>query len=434
MAMAHDVAVLWRDRRVRSLAGTRLLSQAGDGAFQVGIAAAFFFDPVDAATPMQIAVGFAVLLAPFTIVGPFLGPFIDRWSRQRIIVVGSAVRVALVAGVAAAIMLDGPLWSLYAMALAVLSINRLVLAAMTAGLPVMVDDDQLLTANSVIPTLGTVAAALGGMVGAVITFIAPTASDGTLAHGALGTAGVLFSAGILTMFALPKDSMGPEAGKVHHRIGAELAAVARRIGEGARYLVAKRTPAYAMVAMGAQRFLYGMMFVAAILISRHLLTDTGGGKDGLGQFTVVLAFAAVGFGVAALVTPLFKERVSRQAWIVIASLVGASGQVLLAVSTQPWALYAAAVIVSAAVQGGKIAADTIMQHDTADAMRGRAAVAYDMAYNVAFISSALVAGLMLPPTGYSAAVMTVLAVGWVAVGVAYAPTPRVAAPDPAPAA
>ncbi|GMA35778.1 hypothetical protein [Demequina litorisediminis] len=135
MSLASDVAALWHSRGFRRLTYQRVLSQGGDGMFQVGIAAAFFFDPTTAASPEAIATGFAVLLAPFTIVGPFVGPLIDRWQRQRILVVGNVVRVALVAGILAMLAVDGPRWTLYALALLALSVNRFLLASLTAGLP-----------------------------------------------------------------------------------------------------------------------------------------------------------------------------------------------------------------------------------------------------------------------------------------------------------
>ena len=151
MSIGQDVARLWRGPGFRKLATTRLLSQAGDGMFQFGIATAFFFKPEEAATPQEIAQGFFVLLAPFTLVGPFVGPLIDRWPRQRIIMYGNLTRLVLVAGIAFTMANDGPRWALYALALLTLSINRFLLASMTAGLPKVVAPQELLVANSTLP-------------------------------------------------------------------------------------------------------------------------------------------------------------------------------------------------------------------------------------------------------------------------------------------
>ena len=54
----------------RRLLGTRLASQAGDGAFQVGLASLVFFSPERAATTSAVAWAFTAALVPYTLVGP----------------------------------------------------------------------------------------------------------------------------------------------------------------------------------------------------------------------------------------------------------------------------------------------------------------------------------------------------------------------------
>lgn len=432
MSFARDLKRLWRAPGFRHLAYVRLLSQGGDGMFQVGIAAAFFFDPTMATTPEAIAAGFAVLLAPFTIVGPFVGPLIDRWQRQRILVVGNLVRLALVGGICLLLMVDAATWTLYVSALLTLSVNRFLLAAMTAGLPRVVDAEDLLAANAVLPTLGTVAAAVGGAVGGLVTFIAPQATDAGLAFAALAGSGVAFGLASWATVLIGRRALGPEHPLERLRLGAQVRELGAELRAAVRYLHARVTPFQALGVMAAQRLLYGIMFVASILISREVLGDPDRPEEALGRFTIVVGFAAVGFGLAAVLTPVFKERFSRHAWIVLCLVIGAAGQALLAVSPQPWALLSAAVIVSFAVQGGKIAVDTIVQRDTEDEVRGRAFTLYDMAYNVAFIASAVIGGLVLPDDGYSRAVMAGVVVAYLVVAAVFARAPRRASPAPRP--
>jgi predicted MFS family arabinose efflux permease len=116
--------------------------------------------------------------------------------------------------------------------------------------------------------------------------------------------------------------------------------------------------------------------------------------------------------------------------------IGAVGQGWLAFSSSTLALLGAAVIVSFAVQGAKIAIDTIVQRDTEDAVRGRAFTLYDMAYNVALMASAGVCAVVLPDDGYSVTVMTTAAIGYVVLAIAYsfAPSePRALRSNPTPA-
>ena len=62
------------------------------------------------------------------------------------------------------------------------------------------------------------------------------------------------------------------------------------------------------------------------------------------------------------------------------------------------------------VQGAKIAVDTIVQSDTADAYRGRAFSIYDVLFNVAECVAAGVAILVLPNIGWSRPVQIALIV------------------------
>jgi MFS family permease len=431
MSLASDLRVLWKASGFRKLTYTRLISQGGDGMFQVGIATAFFFDPTHATTGRDIAIGFATLLAPFTIVGPFVGPLIDRWQRQRILIVGNLIRLVMVAGILACLLLDGPLWVLYVLALGALSVNRFHLAAMTAGIPKVVPPSELLAANSVLPTLGTIAAAVGAAVAGVTSFVAPTASDTSLAMPALVCAGLAFGLASWAATRIGHYELGPENPLERLDFGRQVRALWSELSEGFIYLRVRVTPLHALGVMAAQRLLYGILFVAAILMSRNLWGDSEGGADALANFTIVLGFAAVGFFLAAVLTPAFGDRIDRHRWVVLCVIIGAGGQALLALSTAPWALLSAAVVVSFAVQGGKIAVDTIIQRDTEDEVRGRAFTLYDMAYNVAFMTAAVVGALILPDSGYSRTVMVSLVGVYLLVAFVYSRAPRVARPAPA---
>lgn len=430
MSFAADLRHLWKSRGFRILTWVRLASQGGDGAFQVGIVTAFFFDPNAGATPVDIAAGFAIMFAPFTLAGPLVGPFIDRWHRQRIVVVGNLIRIGMVAGIIGAILADAPRPVLYGLALATLSINRFLNAALSAGIPQVVEREDLLTANAILPTLGTIAAALGATIGGVASFVWVGVSEDQKSLIALVGAAVAFGTSSWIGTALSRSSLGPEATVDGKRAAAQTVHLVRELAEGVRHLRERVTPFHALGVMAATRLLYGLMFVSSILISRGLL---GGGAGGLKGFTAVLAFAAAGFGLAAILTPTFAHRIDRHRWIVLCLVIAAVGQTMLAISSAPWALFSAALVISFAVQSGKIGVDTIVQKDTDDAFRGRAFVLYDVAYNVAYILSAAIGAIVLPDNGYSHVVMGALVVAYLATAFGYAKAPRGArAPSPTP--
>src|SRR4051812_9328519 len=165
MSFIGDLRTVLRGSGFRRLYSTRLLSQGADGCFQVALGSYVFFDPSKATTAPKAAAAFAVLLLPYSLVGPFAGVLLDRWSRQRVLVNVNLIRSALVVGVAALVAIDNDGPGFFAAALVVLSVNRFVLAALSAALPHVVDLDELVMGNSVSTTSGTVFAIVGGGIG-----------------------------------------------------------------------------------------------------------------------------------------------------------------------------------------------------------------------------------------------------------------------------
>ena len=126
-----DLKALWPLTGFRRLLTVRVVSQCADGMFTVGLATLFFFSPENAATAGAVAAAFAVLLLPFTIVGPWAGVLLDRWPRRQVLFVGNLVRTALTLVVALLMVTVGVGPAVYVLALATLSVNRFLLAALS---------------------------------------------------------------------------------------------------------------------------------------------------------------------------------------------------------------------------------------------------------------------------------------------------------------
>ncbi|NAZ78363.1 MFS transporter, partial [Kineococcus sp. T13] len=180
-----ELGRLVRTARYRHLLGVRLSGQAADGVFQAGLASLFFFSPERQATPAGVALASAVLLLPFTVVGPWAGVLLDRRSRRSVLGVGNLLRAALALLTAAALLAGAGDVVVGVLALAVLSVNRALLAGLSAALPHVVPPQRLVLANSVTPTAGTVAAGAGAAVA-----VAATAAAGTGGHADVVALGV----------------------------------------------------------------------------------------------------------------------------------------------------------------------------------------------------------------------------------------------------
>ncbi|MCU1433230.1 MAG: transporter [Actinotalea sp.] len=429
MSVLQDLRVVAVHPGFRRLFTVRVVSQAGDGMYQVGLATLFFFSPERLTTATDVAAAFAVLLLPFTVVGPWAGVLLDRWRRRQVLLVGNAVRVVLTLAIAGVLVGAGVGPAVYVLTLLTLSINRFLLSALSAGLPRVVPREQLLMANSIAPTLGAVAAGVGASLGVVGGLVAPAGPvhDAVVLLGAA----LLFAAASALALRLHRDQLGPRARTDVGALWQRVRDVGRGLGEGARYLVVRRTPALALAVMATHRFIYGVTFIASILIARNLLSDPADAAAGMATFGLVLGATAVGFALAVVLTPIAHERMSPPAWIVVCLGVGAVSQAVLAVTPVRAVVLLGAALLGLAAQGAKIAVDTIVQSDTHDDYRGRAFALYDVLYNAAFVGAAALAAAVLPDDGWSRVAFLGLAAAYVLAAVLYrAALPRVPADAP----
>lgn len=430
--MLTDLAALLRLRDFRRLFSVRVASQCADGMFQIGLATLFFFSPERQNSAPQVALAFAVLLLPFTIVGPWAGVFLDRWRRRQVLLFGNLARAALsllIAGLMFATPAGqalGP--EIYVLALVNLSINRFLLSALSAGLPRVVDGPLLITANSLIPTLGAVSAGVGAAAGFALGLLLPD-GRGKDAAAVIVAAGLMSLASVLAT-RLGRDQLGPERDPTVS-ITTALRRIAASLADGARYLVRRATPGQALAVMAVHRFLFGTMLVASILISRNLLADPADTSTGLTLFATIAGATGVGFGAAIVLTPALAPRVGVHRWITWCLLLGAAGQALLVVRVDLVTMVVAGAAFGLSSQGAKIAVDTIVQRDTADSHRGRAFALYDVLYNAGLVGAAALAALTLPDDGYAPVVFGALAAAYCATAFVFgrfgATTPRPAA-------
>jgi MFS family permease len=415
--VVSDLKQLWPLVDFRRLLSVRLVSQCSDGLFQAGLATLFFFSPENATTATGVAAAFAVLLLPFTVVGPWAGVLLDRWRRRQVLLVGNLVRTGLTLLVALVMATAGVGPVVYVLALVTLSVNRFLLSALSASQPRVVAGPLLLTANSITPTLGTVSAGIGAGVGLGLGLVLP---DG----GAKDVASLLLAAVLMTTAAvlatrLGRDRLGPDVRSDAGEVRRALASLAHGLVDGARYLVRRGTPARALGVMTVHRFLYGAVFIASILISRNLLADPADARAGLVTFGTVGAVTGIGFALAIVVTPLVSPVLGPHGWITVCLLLAGATQALLAVTVAYPAVLAGSLLLGLAAQGAKIAVDTIVQRDTADEFRGRAFALYDVLYNAAFVGAAALAAVALPDTGWSRGVFALLAAAYVTAALVY---------------
>jgi MFS family permease len=421
-----DLRVVWAEHDFRKLFSTRLISQTGDGLFTAGLGGYVFFNNTNFPNPASGAAAFAVLYLPYSLIGPFAGVFIDRWSRRQILVWSALLRsvfVALTAGLVASGQLGVPL---YVAVLLVLGVNRFFLSSLSAALPHVVAEHKLVMANSVSPTAGGIMAAVGGLLGLGV-HIALHGGRGEYAATLLA-AGCCYVAAGLVSATMPRPLLGPgQAVRDRQRgIAHELVVVAVGLVAGARYIFSRRGPASALAATGGNRIFYGILFLMSILLWRNYFYAGESANKALTHYAYLTAIVAIGYGAAAFVTPVATRWLTKRAWIAILLLTGA---VVVGVLGPPFSQPTFLVLgffLGLAGQGIAICTTTILQEELADDYRGRAFSFYDMFFNALFVGGAGISAAFMPISGKSRPLMLAIAIGYALTAAGYLALSRAA--------
>ncbi len=395
-----------------------MTSQLADGVFQVALAGFVFFSPEKATTAGRTAGAFATLLLPYSLVGPFAGVFIDRWRRQRILVVSNLVRALMVCGVALVVAAGVDDWRFFASALAVLSVNRFFLASLSAALPHVVEPAELVMANSVSTTSGTLAAVIGGGLGYGLTRIVGETDGGDAA--VMVAAALLYAGSAALANRMDAQLLGPDYDPARPETREALRRVVRGMVEGARHVWERRHAGESLVAITAHRFFYGLSTIATLLLYRNYFEHHGVFRAGLSGLAQVFFVSAAGVLAAAVATPPATDRIGKDAWIVGSFGLAAIVDIALGTPYNQPALLAGAFLLGFVAQGSKICVDTIVQENVDDAFRGRVFSFYDILFNVSFVSAAAVAAVTLPESGKSYTVLGIIGAGYAATALGYA--------------
>ncbi len=133
-----------------------------------------------------------------------------------------------------------------------------------------------------------------------------------------------------------------------------------------------------------------------------------------------MATSALGFGLAAVITPLGTKRMSTDAWITLWLAVGAVATVTLGPTFSQVPFLVMGLVMGLSAQCVKICVDTTVQREVDDAYMGRVFSLYDMLYNVFYVIGPAIALPFLPDTGKSDQVVIAIGAGYLTAAVIYA--------------
>jgi hypothetical protein len=373
-----------------------------DGVFQSALASFVLFSPERQADALSAAIGFAVVLLPYSIVGPFVGTILDRVSRQRALFFANLARSANLLVVALFVFSGTTGVTLTAVVLIAFGINRLILAALSAGLPLLIDSKSLITANAIAVTGGSVLVVIGGGIGVGVRALVDGAA---LADHADSLLILLASGGYLTAALLSgrlgKYEIGPLA---HEKAVASFRQGFTDMREGIDFLRKNVDTARGIVATAVHRGGLTALTLTALLLERNTFNDPSRPEDGLQGFGIALTIAGIGVFLGAFLAPYGVARFGRHRWIKFAMFASALSPVFLAIWQTEVALAITAFLTAFCGQNIKVTNDALVQSKIDDYYRGRVFAVYDVVVNSAIVSGGLIAALLLPTSGVTAKV------------------------------
>jgi MFS family permease len=367
-----------RSQDFRRLFAIRLLSQSGDGLFQAALISSIVFNPEQQDTILDFAIAILVVSLPFSILGPFTGVFIDRWSRRSILVVAPWLRAAAVWMVlfepkaAPVLFFGGALW--------VLSVNRFYLATAVSVVPRLVPTEDLLIANSMATVGGTVALLVGVFVGGWMSDL-------------LGDPLVVALAGAEWVIASLVATRIRNPLVPHHVPRAPVSDEVRRVldefADGITRLARTPRALGPITSITLDQVGQGIVLVLSLFVFREKF------GEGVGSFSNLIGAGGVGVLLGILTVGKLEERFAKERIVALAFVAG--GLVLIVVSTHitGWSVLLASFAVGLTFAWKKIPVDTMVQEAIPDGYRGRVFAVYDVLYNLSRVMAAFLAIPML---------------------------------------
>ncbi|MGZ8579923.1 MAG: MFS transporter [Actinomycetota bacterium] len=379
------------------LMGVQFLAQAGQGVVQGAIAKSLAFggqegfDVQNLPSADYLLTVVLALYVPYTLISPFIGVFIDRFPRRRVVWWADIVTAVVVVVVALAVLAplgsdttQGKTFATGALIVGLLAVQacvRIALAVKSAAMSDVLSGKDLLQGNGLSQAGGALAQIFGIVFGGALAGFVPPFMP------------VVVGAVVLLLGAFVAKQLRHAELRPHQTtFTQEASQVVRNIVAGLKE-VASRAPA----ALGLSSFqmlryqFWGFGLFVFGLYAKNLVA--GGDSDTLSLVLSGLG-GLIGGALGMVVAQKFKDKVPPVRLLLMSMVLLGIGTIVggLFVSVAGFAAMLFIGFFSFFV--GKISADTIMQQTMPDDFRGRAFALFDIAYNLGYIVPAVILFLL----------------------------------------
>lgn len=339
------------------LARVHVLSAAADTCTTIALAGSLFFNLDPAAARPKVALYLLLTIAPFTVIGPLIGPLIDRLhgGRRAMVLVASIGRALLV------VLMIRHLNSLllFPEAFGILVLGKTYHVAKSAIVPGLVRDKaDLVEANSKLVLLSGVGSALAAGPALLLSLAG--------SEWVLGFAIVILILLISAATRLPKSSVAAEPIEVSERNDLRSSRI--------------------ILAASAMAVLRGMTGFTLFLVAFWLR----GEGAATGWFGAMVAASAAGSLIGALAAPILRRFVQEE-YLLGAVLTAASIVAFIAAfPSDRTAVLLYSSMIGFAAGLGKLSFDAIVQRDAPSANQGRSFAQFETRFQLTWVIGGLI--------------------------------------------
>lgn len=323
----------------------------------VALANSLFLSISPDAARGRVILFLALSLAPFAVVAPFIGPFVDRMrgGRRLVVILAASLRAIV------SFLMIGRIDSLtlFPLAFAALVLSKTYSVSKSALVPTVVtNEDELVGANSKLGLLSGIVGFAAAVPAGLLQFVSPNAT--------LGLSALVFVVAVVSAWQLPRDIQIAPSPRTRMEIE-ELGS--RRVRR-------------AVAAMRLMRGLVGLMFF-------HLAFWLRDQKAGTVWFGFAVSLAALGTMSANALAPVVRRRLREETMITVALVSTAvAGFVCTWIGGVTGGVILAAVVNALAAMC-KLAYEAVVQSDAPDANRARAFASFETQFQLAWVGAGL---------------------------------------------
>jgi predicted MFS family arabinose efflux permease len=340
-------------------------------------------------------------IAPGVLFGSVAGVFVDRWNRKRVLVVGNLIQAAIIP-MLLLVEVNGWIWLIYVVAFFESTVNQFLGPAENALLPTLVDEEHLVTANSLNALNDNLArivgAALGGLLLGVVGFSSVVLLD---AFSFLAAASLI---AFVIVIPTTRPAESEEAASVPRWLQ-----VWREWFSGLRLVAQNDILRNLFIVIGVA--LFGDAILSALLA---VFAQDVAGFTAM-DYGWLLTARGVGGIIGGLVIAQFGAKFS-SSQLITGGLV-LSGLAILAMVTFPTLTVVITLMILAgpALMAWIISMQTVLQQETEDSYRGRVFGAYGTTSTILMFAGSGLAGALADSLG-SSVLMAIAAISYVVAG------------------